>query len=87
MGIDALDHLAIEIKHEAEHAVRRRVLRTEIDGEFAVLGLRRCGLDLGGHASTFSAALASFAAMPRLKRSQLTMKRSWVPDPISSIPS
>ena len=33
------------------------------------------------------AAFASLAAMPRLKRSQLTMKRSCVPAPISSTPS
>ena len=37
--IDALDHLAVELEHEAEHAVRRRVLRTEVDGELADVGL------------------------------------------------
>jgi hypothetical protein len=33
MGIDALDHFAVELEHEPEHAVRRRVLRAEVDGE------------------------------------------------------
>ena len=27
MRIDALDNLAVELEHEAQHAVRRRVLR------------------------------------------------------------
>ena len=37
MRIDALDHLAVELEHEAQHAVRRRMLRPEIDGELAVV--------------------------------------------------
>ena len=39
MRIDALDHLAVELEHEAEHAVGGRMLRPEIDGELAVLRL------------------------------------------------
>ena len=35
MRIDALDHLAVELQHEAQHAVRRRVLRAEVDREVA----------------------------------------------------
>ena len=35
MRIDALDDLAVELQHQAQHAVRRRVLRPEIDGEIA----------------------------------------------------
>ena len=31
MRIDALDDLAVELQHEPQHAVRRRVLRPEID--------------------------------------------------------
>ena len=38
--IDALDHLAVELEHQAKHAVRRRMLRTEIDRKIAELGLR-----------------------------------------------
>src|SRR5262249_20985510 len=37
MRIDALHHLAVEFQHQAQHAVRRRVLRPEIDGEVAQL--------------------------------------------------
>src|SRR5262249_27271288 len=33
MRIDALDHLAVQLEHEAQHAMRCRVLRTEVDGE------------------------------------------------------
>jgi hypothetical protein len=35
MRIDALDDLAVQFEHEAQHAVRRRMLRTEIDVEVA----------------------------------------------------
>ena len=37
MRIDPLDHLAVELEHEAQHAMRRRMLRPEIDGEVAEL--------------------------------------------------
>ena len=40
MRIDALDHFAVEFEHETQHAVRRRMLRPEIDGEIAELQLR-----------------------------------------------
>ena len=30
--IGALDHLAVELEHEAQHAVRRRMLRPEVQG-------------------------------------------------------
>src|SRR4051794_27921808 len=33
--IDPLDDLAVKLKHKAQHAVRRRVLRAEIDGEIS----------------------------------------------------
>ena len=53
MRIDALDHLAVELEHESEHAVGRRMLRAEIDGELALvavalaaIGLWRVGLGL-----------------------------------------
>ena len=47
MRIDALDDLAVELEHEAQHAVRRRMLRAEIDGEVAevVLGHERGSAD------------------------------------------
>ena len=35
MRIDALDDLAVELQHQAQHAVRGRMLRPEIDGEVA----------------------------------------------------
>ena len=35
MGVDARDDLAVELQHEAQHAVRCRMLRPEIDGEVA----------------------------------------------------
>jgi hypothetical protein len=35
MRIDALHNLAIEFEHKAQYAMRRRVLRSEIDGEVA----------------------------------------------------
>ena len=36
MRVDALDDLAVELEHKAQHAMRRRMLRPEIDGELAV---------------------------------------------------
>ena len=38
MRIDALDNFAVEFEHEAQHAVGRRMLRPEIDGEIALCG-------------------------------------------------
>jgi hypothetical protein len=35
MRIDALHNLAIELEHKAQYAVRRRMLRSEIDGKVA----------------------------------------------------
>ena len=39
MRIGALDHFAVHLQHEAEHAVGRRMLRPEIHGEALDLGL------------------------------------------------
>jgi hypothetical protein len=44
MRIDPLDHFAVKLQHEPQHAVRRRVLRPEIDREIA-----RGGCILGHH--------------------------------------
>ena len=61
MRIDALDHLAVELEHQAQHAVRRRMLRPEIDGEVAQRG----------SAITMLYALAiaalAFSATPRVE--------------------
>ena len=35
MRIDALDHLAVKLEHKAQHAMRRRMLRPEVDREVA----------------------------------------------------
>ena len=87
MGINALDDLAVELEDEAQYAMCRRVLRPEIDRELAALGVGGRGFGLSHHASTSASAFAALAATDLLKRSQLTMNRSWMPPPISSIPS
>jgi hypothetical protein len=33
MRIDALDDFAVQLQHEAQHAMRGRMLRTEVDRE------------------------------------------------------
>ena len=66
MRIDALDHLAVKLEHQAQHAMRRRMLGAEVDGEVA-FGL--------GHQATCS-SLAALAATRALKLSQSTTKRS-----------
>ena len=40
MRIDAGDDFAVEFQHQAQHAVRGRMLRSEIDGEVAKVLLR-----------------------------------------------
>src|SRR5690606_13159804 len=40
--IDTLDHLAIQIEHQAKDAVRSRMLRTEVDRELAILDFGAC---------------------------------------------
>src|SRR5579871_2345251 len=42
MRIRALDHFAIELKHEAEHSVRGGVLGPEIEREIAYRGFAHC---------------------------------------------
>ena len=37
--VDTLDDLAVDFEHQTQHAVRRRMLRPEIDGEVAQRGL------------------------------------------------
>src|SRR6516165_9394814 len=66
MRIDPLDDLAVKLEHQAQHAVRGRMLRPEIDGEVA-FGL--------GHQATRS-SLAALAATRSLNLSQSTTKRS-----------
>jgi hypothetical protein len=53
MRIDAVDHLAVEFQHEAQHAVRRRVLRPEIDVEVADVVLSHCNV-LSASSAPFS---------------------------------
>jgi hypothetical protein len=35
MRVDPLDHLAVELEHQAQHPMRRRMLRPEVDREVA----------------------------------------------------
>ena len=51
MRVDALDHLAVELQHKAQNAVRRRMLRAEVDGEVA---------------EVFAAARLMVLSLPRL---------------------
>jgi hypothetical protein len=47
MRIDALHNFAIELKHKPQYTVRRRALRSEIDGEVAQQSLARWGPPFG----------------------------------------
>ena len=65
MRIDALDNLAVEFQHQAQHAVGRRMLRAEIDGE-------SCGLV--SQPSVLRLLVARqhvFSAFPGLRKSKL----------------
>jgi hypothetical protein len=44
MRIDALHDLAVELQHEPQHTVRRRVLGPEVEGEVAQRSLGHNGL-------------------------------------------
>src|SRR5262249_56729846 len=51
MRIDARNDLAVELKHEAQNAVGRRVLGPEIDGEIAESSFGHTGLTSAGGAT------------------------------------
>src|SRR5690606_8200875 len=72
MRINPLDHLAVQLHHEAQHAVRRRMLRAEIE---------RVILDLDFSHQPFSSAFSSpgrtyFAPSHGLSKSN--RRNSWV---------
>jgi hypothetical protein len=54
MRIDALHNLAIELEHQAQYPVRRRVLRSEIDGEVPRRSLAHGGPSFGAPARSFA---------------------------------
>ena len=60
MRIDALHNLAIELEHKTQYAVRRRVLRSEIDGEVA-----RRSLTHGGPRFVLDTSVGSFSPSGR----------------------
>ncbi len=43
MRIDALDHLPVQLQHQAQHTVGGRVLGAEVDGELALVHFARVG--------------------------------------------
>ena len=59
MRVDAGNDLTVELEHQTQHAVRGRMLRSEIDGEIAKGGF--------GHQPTSSAAVFVFSATLALK--------------------
>src|SRR5579862_2940955 len=78
MRIDALDDLAVELKHKTQHTMRRRMLRPEVDRKVSGGGICH-------QANSF--AFAAFAASRVLNLSHETTKRSCRPSPIRSMPS
>ena len=65
--VGALDHLAVELEHEAQHAVRRRMLRPEVQGVV---------LDVGhGAACSMQAAVVVFADHARHDLARLDRHR------------
>ena len=80
--IDALDHLAVELEHEAQHAVRGRMLRPEVDVEGADLGLGH-RIDASIMPIGATPARLAFSLTRALNRAHGTIMRSWRPSPIS----
>jgi hypothetical protein len=68
MRIDALDHLAVKLKDQAQHAVGRRMLRPEIHGEIAQRGFsRRLNRTIAIRCSQFAIRHSS-SALPSRRR-------------------
>jgi hypothetical protein len=64
MRIDPLDHFAVKLEHQAQHAVRGRMYRPEIDGEVAFgLGHQATCSTLAALAATRSLNLAGIPQM------------------------
>src|SRR5262249_44931509 len=49
MRIDAFDHFPVKLEHETQHTVRSGMLRTEIDGELAVVAYPLARIGCWGH--------------------------------------
>ena len=54
MRIDALDDLAVQLQHQTQHAVGRRMLRPEVDVERADVGLGHYCFAFSSPGSTYS---------------------------------
>ena len=82
--VDPLDHLAVQLQHHAQHAVRGRMLRAEVERELAraVGGHRlrhfRDGMGVVGHhlASAFSSPGSTYSAPSQGERK--SKARNWV---------
>ena len=68
MRVGALDHLAAHLEHQAQHAVRRRMLRAEVDGVVADLGFGRRHL----------LAFSSPGNMPSHGLRKSKLRKSWI---------
>ena len=63
MGVAAFDNLAVQLQHQPQHAMRRRVLGAEIDVEIPDLLFARLGV------------LEAFAAIHHASASMLSVQR------------
>ena len=74
MRIDAGDDLAVQVQDQAQHAVRRRMLRTEVDGHLRIVGdMTLLGVQRDGRHGVFpglpevaSGAIAAFSSPGRM---------------------
>ena len=70
MRVHSLDHFPIEIEHQTQHAMRRRVLRPEIHGESAQLGFRHDPLairhSLFAHPQRYSSLATHYSPLSSL---------------------
>ncbi len=79
MRVRALDHFAVHFQDQAQHAVGRRVLRTEVQVEILDLGFGH-GQDasVSGSASAFSSPGSTTRSMPSQGLSKSKLRNSWV---------
>ena len=70
MRVDALDDLAVELKHQTQHAMRGRVLRAEVDVEVADVGFSH-------HAFPAFSSPGSTYSVPSQGERKSKLRNSW----------
>src|SRR5258707_3437662 len=84
MRIDPLDDLAVELEHQSQHAMRRRMMRAEVDRVILNLKVARVRLfarlemfEIGRHCYRFTSSALSGVGAPGASREAFSSPGSW----------